>query len=193
MVTLDNPYHNLPTSQSTATQSPQHSGQDKVEAEITRLTAAYEKERDSVAPTEAKYKSDKQNAMDARDRMNSIVAKLEETDIDDDERLELEKKYREARAEWVDLAARHNKHYRYYIKIRKGRDNARIELNLLLKNQKRIADYNDKHDVKTGPSPNSCYNLVFLREQIDHIPKEIEDLLAEWEGSRLINVYPRIV
>ncbi|KAH6586588.1 hypothetical protein BASA61_006504 [Batrachochytrium salamandrivorans] len=119
--------------------------------------------------------------MDARDRMNSIVAKLEETDIDDDERLELEKKYREARAEWVDLAARHNKHYRYYIKIRKGRDNARIELNLLLKNQKRIADYNDKHDVKTGPSPNSCYNLVFLREQIDHIPKEIEDLLAEWE------------
>ncbi|KAH6570767.1 hypothetical protein BASA62_004182 [Batrachochytrium salamandrivorans] len=109
----DNPYHNLPTSQSTATQSPQHSGQDKVEAEITRLTAAYEKERDSVAPTEAKYKSDKQNAMDARDRMNSIVAKLEETDIDDDERLELEK--------------------------------------------------------------------IFLREQIDHIPKEIEDLLAEWE------------
>ncbi|KAH6578091.1 hypothetical protein BASA62_000463, partial [Batrachochytrium salamandrivorans] len=66
-------------------------------------------------------------------------------------------------------------------KIRKGRDDAKIALDLLLENQKLIADYNSKHDVKTGPSPNSCYNLVFLREQIDHIPKEIEDLLAKWE------------
>ncbi|KAH6584588.1 hypothetical protein BASA61_007376 [Batrachochytrium salamandrivorans] len=175
----DSPYHNLPTSPSTATQSEQHSGQDKVEAEVARLTAAYEKERDIVAPTEAKYKSDKQKAIDAEDRMKSIAAKLKETDIDDDEKLELEKKYRDAEVKRDVLATKYNKHYRRYIKIRNGRDNARIALELLLENQERIADYNSKHDVKTGPSHDSCYNLVFLRDQIGHIPKEIESLLAE--------------
>ncbi|KAH9246175.1 hypothetical protein BASA81_016289 [Batrachochytrium salamandrivorans] len=188
----DSPYQNLPTSpstttqseqppQSTATQSPQHSGQDKVEAELARLTAVYQKEKKIVAPIEAKYNINKQNAIDVGGRMKSIAAKLEETDIDDDEKLKLEKKYREAKAEWVVLATKYNKYYRYYIKIRKKRCNAKIALELLLENQKRITDYNSKNDVKTGPSSNSCYNLVFLREQIDHIPKEIRDLLAEWE------------
>ncbi|KAH6563509.1 hypothetical protein BASA62_008472 [Batrachochytrium salamandrivorans] len=180
----DNPYHNLPTSPSTATQSEQHSGQDKVEAELARLTAVYQKERDIVAPTEAKYKSDRQKIMDAGNRIDLISTKLEEPDIDDDEKSELEKKYYYAKAECVVLVAEHNKYHRYYIKIRKGRDDAKIELDLLVENQKLIRDYNSKHVVKTGPSPDSCYNLVFLRDQIDHIPKEIESLLAELEGIK---------
>ncbi|KAH6566527.1 hypothetical protein BASA50_009372 [Batrachochytrium salamandrivorans] len=192
----DSPYQNLPTSpstttqseqppQSTATQSPQHSGQSKVEAEVTRLTEIYEKERGIVAPIETKYRTDKQNAIDAGNRVNLIVDRLEKTDIDDDKKLKLEKKYRDAKVKWDGLTAEYNIQYRYYIKTRKGRDNARIELDLLLKNQELIADYNSKHDVKTGPSPNSCYNLVLLKKQIDHIPKEIEGLLAKWERIKV--------
>ncbi|KAH9246177.1 hypothetical protein BASA81_016291 [Batrachochytrium salamandrivorans] len=184
-----NPYQNLPTSpstttqseqppQSTATQSPQHSGQSKVEAELARLWVAYQKEKKIVAPIETKSNIDKQNAIDVGGRMKSIAAKLEETDIDDDEKLELEKEHRETKMKWDVLTAEYNKHYRHYIQIRKGRDDAKIALDLLLENQKLITDYNSKHDVKTGPSHNSCYNLVFLREQNDHIPKEIDDLLG---------------
>ncbi|KAH9262113.1 hypothetical protein BASA83_013830 [Batrachochytrium salamandrivorans] len=82
-------------------------------------------------------------------------------------------------------STKYNKHYRYYVKIRKGREDARIALELLLENQKRIADYNDTHDVKTGPSLGSCYNLGLLKGQIDHIPKEIEGLLAKWEKIKV--------
>ncbi|KAH9246178.1 hypothetical protein BASA81_016292 [Batrachochytrium salamandrivorans] len=174
-----NPYQNLPTSPSTTTQSEQQCDQDKVEAELARLTAVYQKEKKIVAPIEAKSNIDKQKAIDAGGRMKSIAAKLEETDIDDDEKLELEKKYRDAEVKRDVLAANYNKHYRRYIKIRNKRDDAQMALELLLENQNRIADYNSKNDVKTGPSPSSCYNLVFLRDQIDHIPKEIEDLLEE--------------
>ncbi|KAJ1344624.1 hypothetical protein BSLG_000147 [Batrachochytrium salamandrivorans] len=130
----DSPYQNLPTSpstttqseqppQSTATQSPQHSGQDKVEAELARLTAVYQKEKDIVAPIEAKYNINKQNAIDVGGRMKSIAAKLEETDIDDDEKLELEKKYREAKAECVVLVAEHNKYYRIKVDKDRSEDN----------------------------------------------------------------------
>ncbi|KAH6590399.1 hypothetical protein BASA50_009374 [Batrachochytrium salamandrivorans] len=180
-----NPYQNLPTSPSTTTQSEQYSDQDKAEAEITRLTAVYEKERDSVAPIEAKYKIDRQKTIDVGNMMNSIADKSEEPNIKNDEKLELEEEYRKAKMKWDDLTINYNVHYRYYIQIRKGRDNARIALELLVENQKLIRDYNSKHDVKTGPSPNSYYNLVFLRDQIGHIPKEIESLLAEWERIKV--------
>ncbi|KAH6566524.1 hypothetical protein BASA60_009458 [Batrachochytrium salamandrivorans] len=111
-----NPYQNLPTSpstttqseqppQSTATQSPQHSGQSKVEAELARLWVAYQKEKKIVAPIETKSNIDKQNAIDVGGRMKSIAAKLEETDIDDDEKLELEKEHRETKMKWDVLTA----------------------------------------------------------------------------------------
>ncbi|KAH6570768.1 hypothetical protein BASA62_004183 [Batrachochytrium salamandrivorans] len=128
-----NPYQYLHSPSSTTTQSPQHSGQSKVEAELARLTAAYEKEKESVAPIEAKSNIDRQNAIDAGNRMNSIVDRLEELNIDDAGKSELWRKYYEAKVEWVDLAARHNKQYRHYIKIRKERDDAQMALDLLLK------------------------------------------------------------
>ncbi|KAH6566529.1 hypothetical protein BASA60_009463 [Batrachochytrium salamandrivorans] len=126
-----NPYQNLPTSPSTTTQSEQHSDQDKAEAEVTRLTAVYEKERDSVAPIEAKYKIDRQRTIDAGDRMNSIVDRLEETDIKNDEKSELEEEYRKAEMKWDDLTLNYNVHYRHYIQIRSKRDDAKIALDLL--------------------------------------------------------------
>ncbi|KAH9273185.1 hypothetical protein BASA83_004474 [Batrachochytrium salamandrivorans] len=116
--------------------------------------------------------------------VNLIVDKLKEPSIKNDEKLKLEKEYYEAKMKWDDLTVKYNIQYRDYIKIRKGRDNAKIELDLLLKNQKRIRAHNAKGGVKTGPSPNSCYNLDILKGQIDHIPKEIESLLAELEGIK---------
>ncbi|KAH6582586.1 hypothetical protein BASA61_008486 [Batrachochytrium salamandrivorans] len=123
--------------------------------------------------------------MDAGNRVDSIVDRLKEPGIKDVEISKLDQQYHVAKAKWIDLAAKYNKHYRYYVKIRKGREDARIALELLMENQKRIADYNDTHDVKTGPSLDSCYNLGLLKGQIDHIPKEIEGLLAKWERIKV--------
>ncbi|KAH6596290.1 hypothetical protein BASA50_005334 [Batrachochytrium salamandrivorans] len=180
-----NLYQSLRSPPSTTTQSEQQCDQKKVEAELARLWAAYEKKRESIAPIEAKYKINKQNAMDAGNRVDSIIDGLEEPSINDDEISELDQQYHVAKAKWIDLATKYNKHYRYYVKIRKGREDARIALELLLENQKRTADYNDTHDVKTGPSLGSCYNLGLLKGQIGHIPKEIEGLLAKWEKIKV--------
>ncbi|KAH6588647.1 hypothetical protein BASA50_010608 [Batrachochytrium salamandrivorans] len=45
-----------------------------------------------------------------------------------------------------------------------------------MENQGLIVDYNAKDGVKTGPSPDSFYNLDFLKKQTDHFPKRIKNL-----------------
>ncbi|KAH6590396.1 hypothetical protein BASA50_009371 [Batrachochytrium salamandrivorans] len=128
-------------------------------------TNPYQNEPPSQSTPDA-TQSPQHSGQNVGDRMKSIADKLEEPDIENDEKLELEKEYREAKMKWDDLTAEYNIHYRHYIQIRKGRDDAKIALDLLLENQKLIRDYNSKHDVKTGPSHNSCYNLVFLRDRL---------------------------
>ncbi|KAH9249501.1 hypothetical protein BASA81_012765 [Batrachochytrium salamandrivorans] len=163
---------------SIAPQGEQQFDQDGVQAERARLTAAYEKEDESFSPVNSRFKISMQQITDLKDKMNSIATRLKETDLAND-KLELKKEHRDVKAKLDVLIAEYNEQLSEFIKIGTACDFAWAALNLLLENQGLIVDYNDTHDVKTGPSPDSFYHIGFLKKQTDHFPKRIENLFAK--------------
>ncbi|KAH6588645.1 hypothetical protein BASA50_010606 [Batrachochytrium salamandrivorans] len=131
-------------------------------------------------------KIDMQKIIDLKDKVDLIAARLKETDFDDDDELELEleKEYYDAKAKLDDLVAEYDEKFSDFVKIRTVYDYAKAALDLFLGNQKQIDKHNAKGGVQTGPSPGSCYNLDFLKKQIDTISKKIEDSLKELEGIK---------
>ncbi|KAH6579800.1 hypothetical protein BASA61_010035 [Batrachochytrium salamandrivorans] len=167
------PYHNL-----------QQLDQDEVQVELARLTTDYENERAIIFPIEGRVKIKRQRVVASKNKVDSIVAKLKETNLRDDEKSKLDQQYDVAKVERDALSAEYNEQYLNYITIRQKRDDARTTLDLLVENQALIADHNDRHDVKTGPSPDSCYHIGFLKKQIGYILKKIKNLFKEFEDIK---------
>ncbi|KAH6567692.1 hypothetical protein BASA62_005906 [Batrachochytrium salamandrivorans] len=92
--------------------SPWQFSQDEVEAEIERLKAEYKKEEESFFPMDDDVKIKRQTAIVLIDGVNSIAAKLKQTDLNSYTKSELENEYRAAKAEWDRFSKRCNKHYR---------------------------------------------------------------------------------
>ncbi|KAH9272496.1 hypothetical protein BASA83_005305 [Batrachochytrium salamandrivorans] len=80
--------------------SPWQFSQDEVEAEIERLKAEYKKEEESFFPMDDDVKIKRQTAIVLIDGVNSIAAKLKQTDLNSYTKSELENEYRAAKAEW---------------------------------------------------------------------------------------------
>ncbi|KAH6585963.1 hypothetical protein BASA50_000906 [Batrachochytrium salamandrivorans] len=167
------PYHNL-----------QQLDQDEVQVELARLTTDYENERAIIFPIEGRVKIKRQKVVASKNKVDSIVAKLKETNLRDDERSKLDQQYDVAKVERDALSAEYNQYYLNYITIRQKRDDARTTLDLLVENQALIADYNAKNVIQTRPSPNSVYHIGFLKNQIGHILKKIENLFKEFEDIK---------
>ncbi|KAH9249498.1 hypothetical protein BASA83_008662 [Batrachochytrium salamandrivorans] len=161
---------------SIAPQGEQQFDQDGVQAERARLTAAYEKEDESFSSMNSRLEINRQEITDLTAKANLIAIRFRETDLDDDDRRTLKKEYYGYKANLDVLIAEYNEQSLEFVKIGTACDFAWAALNLLLENQGLIVDYNAKDGVKTGPSPNSLYDLDFLRKQTDHFPKRIKNL-----------------
>ncbi|KAH6561108.1 hypothetical protein BASA62_010066 [Batrachochytrium salamandrivorans] len=109
----------------------------------------------------SRLKIDMQEIIDLKDKANLIAIRFRETDLDDNDKRKLRGEYYDAKAKLDVLVAEYNEQL----------------LGL-------IVDYNGTHDVQTGPSPGTCYNLDFLKEQTDTIPKRIEDLHDKLKGIK---------
>ncbi|KAH9249503.1 hypothetical protein BASA83_008656 [Batrachochytrium salamandrivorans] len=157
---------------------------DQAEVEQARLTAAYEKENAIFSSMNSRLKIDMQEIIDLKDKANLIAIRFRETDLDDNDKRKLRGEYYDVKAKLDVLVAEYNKQLLVFIKIRTACDSVWAALNLLMENQGLIVDYNGTHDVQTGPSPGTCYNLDFLKEQTDTIPKRIEDLHDKLKGIK---------
>ncbi|KAH9272480.1 hypothetical protein BASA83_005289 [Batrachochytrium salamandrivorans] len=166
------------------------SDQDKVEVELERLREAYEEEEAIFAPIEKGFKIRRQNAWILKNRADLIVVRLKQTAAGSDARLILKEKYNAVKAQSDSLHAEYSEHYPGYVSAREKYDNAKAALGLLVGNQKRITDYNAEYGSQIGPSPKSLYNIGFLDEQNDSMPKEIDALLEELEGINIDDVPP---
>ncbi|KAH6594495.1 hypothetical protein BASA61_004000 [Batrachochytrium salamandrivorans] len=102
---------------SIAPQGEQQFDQDGVQAERARLTAAYEKEDESFSPVNSRFKISMQQITDLKDKMNSIATRLKETDLDDNDKLELKKEHRDVKAKLDVLIAEYNEQLSEFIKI----------------------------------------------------------------------------
>ncbi|KAH6571446.1 hypothetical protein BASA60_007158 [Batrachochytrium salamandrivorans] len=143
----------------------------------------YKSLRSSQSPQQFNQ-AERQEITDIKDKVDLIVDQLEEPDIDDDKKLELDRQYHAYKAEWTDLKVEYHRQYPDYTKARKKRDDAKAALDLLMENKERIKIYNGKDGVQTGLSPKSLYNLCFLKDQKNEILKKIKGLLEELEGIK---------
>ncbi|KAH9272408.1 hypothetical protein BASA83_005214 [Batrachochytrium salamandrivorans] len=164
--------------------------QAEVEAEIEKLTAAYEEEEASFSPIGIKTRIDRQEVIDTTNRVNSISVRLKETGLNDNDIRELQGKYRVARAEWDNLDHKYNKQYPIYVSARQKRDNAKAVLYLLRGNQDLIVKHNVKYGVQIESSLGSFYNIGLLKQQKDEILKEITILIEELERIKDDEVSP---
>ncbi|KAH9248158.1 hypothetical protein BASA81_014189 [Batrachochytrium salamandrivorans] len=166
----------------TPPQSSRRFDQGEIQAELDGLKIDYEQKQVTFYPMDIEIKNEKQKVMDVWHEMELIIAKLEDTGISSVETSELWKKYHAAVAEWDRLKPKYDKKHQIYKKVRKVRDSAKAELDLMTENQQLIAGRNLEYKVETGPSPGSFYDIGLLKDQNDKILKEIEDLLEEQKG-----------
>ncbi|KAH9249504.1 hypothetical protein BASA83_008655 [Batrachochytrium salamandrivorans] len=157
---------------------------DQAEVEQARLTAAYEKEKAIFSPVNRRLKISMQEITDLKDKMNSIAVKFKETDLDDNDEWKLKKEHRDAKARLDVLITKYDEKFLDFIKLRTACDSAWAALNLLLENQDLIKKHDAEFGVNTRLSPDFFYHIGFLKEQIDTIPKRIEDSLKELEGIK---------
>ncbi|KAH6567708.1 hypothetical protein BASA50_003965 [Batrachochytrium salamandrivorans] len=166
------------------------SDQAEVEVELSRLREAYEEEEARFSPIEKGFKIRRHNAWVLKKRAELIVVRLKQTAAGSDARLILKEKYNAVKAQSDSLHAEYSEHYPSYVSAREKYDNAKAALGLLKYNQKQITDYNAEYGSQIGPSPKSLYNIGFLDEQNDSMPKEIDALLEELEGINVDDVPP---
>ncbi|KAH6579589.1 hypothetical protein BASA61_004778 [Batrachochytrium salamandrivorans] len=162
--------------QNDATQSEQQSDQDKIQAELKRLMQVYKNDAATLHRVENKIEVAQREAVNAMHMADKIKAKLQQTGLDSKERLELEEQYNEAKAMVKEFTFECGEQYWSHVDATKALDDAEAKLKLLKENQRQLAEYNNNHEVKMGPSSDSFYNLPILKAQYDEILKKIETL-----------------
>ncbi|KAH9250810.1 hypothetical protein BASA83_010037 [Batrachochytrium salamandrivorans] len=161
------------------TQSAQQSNQDKVLAEMDRLTKAHNAQIHYLSQIDSYINIEKQRDKEVRDIIDRTAIKLQETSISSDERLGLQQTIYDLKMVADQLTTVYKGQTWPYEDAMTKRRDANAALQLLNDNQKMIAAYNSQHGIQVELSPNTYYNMGILTAQYDKVLKDIETLLAE--------------
>ncbi|KAH9247919.1 hypothetical protein BASA81_014463 [Batrachochytrium salamandrivorans] len=167
--------------QSTSTQTPQQSYQDRVQAEILRLTTVYEEKENLFTQVDSDSQIGRYQVLQLEDMVDEFHIELKRIDLSSDEASELKQKYHDARMQLDELMPEYKKQQQLYTQAMGVRNDAKAELKLLENNCKLMEEYSFKYGVQVGPSPNFLYNLEILKKQSDDILREIDLSLAKYD------------
>ncbi|KAH6589749.1 hypothetical protein BASA50_009842 [Batrachochytrium salamandrivorans] len=154
-------------SQSTSTDDMQQPYQDRVQAEMGRLTAVCKEKEDFLIQADSDSQTGHYQVLQFEDMVDKLHDELKRIDISSDEESELKQKYHDARMKLAEAMPEYKKQQQLYKKAAEDYNDAEAELQLLENNYKLLTEYNSKHEVQVEPSPNFLYNLDILTKQSD--------------------------
>ncbi|KAH6563070.1 hypothetical protein BASA60_010856 [Batrachochytrium salamandrivorans] len=157
----------------------QRNEQDKVRAEIDKLTKVYNGRKRTIAQRNVHVNIEKKKYMTVRDMIGKIASKLRETGLSIDKNLELQQIIYELTMLSDQLIVRYVAQIRYYKNVIAKSNAIQAKIELLKNNQKLIAEHNFKNKDKVRLSPSSFYNIGILRIQFAKILKDIDNSLVE--------------
>ncbi|KAH9266665.1 hypothetical protein BASA83_010472 [Batrachochytrium salamandrivorans] len=157
----------------------QRNEQDKVRAEIDKLTKAYNGRKNSITQRNFHVNIEKKRYGEVRDMIGKIASKLRETGLSSDKKPELQQIIYELTMLSDQLIVRYITQLRYYKSTITKSNAIQAKIELLKNNQKLIAEHNSKNKDKVGLSPSSFYNIGILRIQFAKILKDIDNSLVE--------------
>ncbi|KAH9270746.1 hypothetical protein BASA83_007108 [Batrachochytrium salamandrivorans] len=117
-------------------QSEQQSDQDKAQDELKRLMQVYKNDAATLHRVENKIEVAQREAVKAMHTADKIKAKLQQTGLDSEEKLELEEQYKEAKAMVKELTVECGEQYSPHVDAKEALDDAEAKLQLLKENQR---------------------------------------------------------
>ncbi|KAH6576815.1 hypothetical protein BASA62_001197 [Batrachochytrium salamandrivorans] len=134
--------------------------------------------------TKIKFSLRTKAIVELEDTTINIDVQLQMAGLKADKRSQLTEKLDRLSALLKKLCGEYKEYQQPYENAMKKRNDAKAELQLLKENQRLMSEYNSKHGVQVGPSPDSVYNLSILTKQNTDILERINALLQRTEKSR---------
>ncbi|KAH6593133.1 hypothetical protein BASA50_007583 [Batrachochytrium salamandrivorans] len=167
--------NDVQSSQSTAAQTPQPIDQDKVQAEVGRLTKIYEEKDARFRPVDEDLKAKQQEFMNLEEKIRLSGIELQDASLSSEDRESMEKMGEVLKLMLKKVEIEYKRHYKKYGQVREDRDDAKAELQLFEENQKLMEEHNANNGIKVGPSPRSLYNMKILEQQNTRFLKRLRN------------------
>ncbi|KAH6588397.1 hypothetical protein BASA50_010763 [Batrachochytrium salamandrivorans] len=173
----------IPQSTFATNHAPPYS-QGAVDAELARLMAAYEKEKEDLDAKVAELEKVNKEAEDLSLAMRDLRTKINKDGITEDRRSNLEGLYIYTNERFEEVYANLMAKSAGLSRATERRDDTNIKLLTLRENWDMLVKYNTENRVQMKALPGSYYSVDILEKQVDKACRHAKDLFTSNEKNK---------